>query len=261
MVEVTALLPGQRLRSTRGSIAFCSVTLIEADRRILVDVGHVGRRTAVVDALADRGLSPRDIDVLVLSHAHWDHAQNADVFADADVLIHPLELRYARRPHRNDWATPPWTGLMLDAIPHLVEVDEGYQIAPGVSVLHTPGHTPGSISVAAETDDGLVLVTGDVMHFPSAAVTGRNPLVFWSQAQADASIARLAGLGDAFYPGHDRPFRLTSSSEGFEYLLPLDLELWGLEPDQPGLVWNNDTRAPWVMPNIDEQRMEDLTDD
>ncbi len=77
-------------------------------------MGHVGRRVVLLEALERRGLEPADIDVVVLSHAHWDHAQNLDVFDAARIIVHTDERRYAAAPHGNDWATPAWTGAMLD---------------------------------------------------------------------------------------------------------------------------------------------------
>jgi N-acyl homoserine lactone hydrolase len=260
MVEVESLLPGQRLRTTVGSVGFCGMTLITGSRRTLVDVGHVGRRTALLAALRERGLGVEDIDVLVLTHAHWDHAQNVDLFPHAPLLIHPLERRYAARPHVNDWATPPWTGAMLNSHPNLVDVDEGYEIEPGVTVLHTPGHSPGSISLAVETAEGCTVVAGDAIHFPGVALSRRNPLVFWNAEQADASIRRLIAAADVIYPGHDRPFRLVDE-ETFEYLMPLHVELWGHEAGTPGIHWNNVRREPWVMPGIADQEVADLLSD
>jgi N-acyl homoserine lactone hydrolase len=255
---VEPLLAGQRLRTTVGSVAFCGLTLITGGHRVLIDVGHVGRRMPLLAALDARGLSPRDIDVLVLTHVHWDHAQNLDLFLHAPLLVHPLERRYVRRPHPNDWATPSWSHAMLEHHPNIIEVDEGHVIEPGVSIMHTPGHTPGSISVVVDGPEGCTVVAGDAIHFPSAALTGRNPLVFWDREQADASIARVVATADVIYPGHDRPFRLTRNREDFEYLVPLDLELLGHRGDEPGLRWQNVTRSPWVMPGIEQQRLDDL---
>lgn len=254
MAIVETLVAGQRLKATVGSAAFCGLTLITGRQRTLVDVGHVGRRTTLLAALSSRGLGPKDIDAVVLTHAHWDHAQNLDLFEHAPLLIHPLERRYSLRPHPNDWATPAWTSAMIERHPTITDVDEGYLIEPDVAIIHTPGHTPGSISVVVATDEGTVIVAGDAVHFPSVALSGRNPLVFWDAAAADRSVARVVAAADVIHPGHDRPFRLTSTPAGFEYLVPLDLELWGHDGDEPGLRWRNVERGPWVMPGIEDQR-------
>ena len=100
---VEVLLQGFSLDTNVGLAGFCMVTLVEGldangDRkRILFDPAHVGRRTMLWDALAKRGLGPTDIDGVVLSHSHWDHIQNIDVFDHAPIMVHPYERAYSLR--------------------------------------------------------------------------------------------------------------------------------------------------------------------
>ena len=191
-----------------------------------------------------------------MTHAHWDHNQNFDLFLDAPVLIHRLERKYAYKPHRNDWATPEWTCAMVDHHRHIQEVEEGYEIEPGISILHTLGHSAGSMAVMVETDDGLCAVTGDVMHFASVAITKQSPLIFWNEADARKSIERILQRADHFYPGHDRPFRLAKGE--IEYLVPPEMTIGGVTPDMPGIEFDGSPRQPWVMPGIEEQTLEPL---
>ena len=256
MPKIDVLLNGSPLRTTEGVVGFCSVVLITGQKRTLVDVGHVGRRTALQEALEQRGLTAQDIDLTVMSHAHWDHSQNYDLFTHAPMLVHPHERKYAHHPHANDWATPAWTGAMLEFQPDIQEVDEGYEIEPGVRLLHTPGHSPGSLSVMVETDDGLCAVTGDVLHYANVALTRRNPLVFWNEKEATQSIDRLLGEADLIYPGHDRPFRVVKGE--IEYLIPLKLTITGVSPDDPGVSFETGPRPVWIMPGIEQQTIDSL---
>ena len=256
MPTVTMLLPGAPLGSDSGAIAFCSVFLVEGDgRRILFDSAHVGRRQQLKAALEGLGLTPADIDAQFLSHAHWDHVQNADVFDHAPVLIHRDELRYAHRPHHNDWATPPWTGAILDMLT-TEEVGEGAELMPGCRVLELPGHSPGSIGLEVETDQGVVILTGDAVHSAAVALAGQSSLVFWNAEQADASVRRVAAMstdgGATIYPGHDSPFRIRDGDADYLEHPPVTVTArpWiniVLDP-QPG--------PRWVMPGIEEQRLE-----
>src|SRR5262245_65824594 len=82
--RIDLLVQGWTLNTNEGRLGFCGVTLIEVGgRRILVDVAQVGRRLLILDRLAARGLSPRDIDTVVMTHTHWDHLLNADVFTQS----------------------------------------------------------------------------------------------------------------------------------------------------------------------------------
>ncbi|MFF4349255.1 MBL fold metallo-hydrolase [Streptomyces sp. NPDC001530] len=259
MPTIDILLPGFAIDTDQGYPAFCGVFLVRGpdasgrDRNILVDAAHVGRRPFLWNALAAHGLDAEDIDTVVLTHAHWDHVQNIDLFPQATLLLHPDERRYAHTPHANDWATPAWTGLLLEQLP-VREVTDGEEIIPGVDVIGLPGHSPGSIGVVVQTELGRATITGDALHFAYVARTKRNPLVFWDADQAARSIERVLTVSDVVYPGHDRPFRLTSDA-GIDYLEPFALTLTGLRPDTRGLRFADASSRPlWVMPGVQEQR-------
>lgn len=253
MATVDVLLPGMSWGTDSGRPAFCSVLLVESEgRRILVDTAHVGRRVALTEALAQRGLTTDDIDVVLMTHAHWDHVQNFDIFPGAPMLIHPRERRYAQRPHDNDWATPQWTGVAIETT-RIQEVVEGDELAKGVRVIELPGHSPGSMGLLVETDSGIAGVSGDAVHFARIALTGRNPLVFWNEQEANDSIRKMLGAADIVYPGHDRPFRLEGGE--IRYLTPFQLTITGLTPDQEGLQFAAPEPTVWIMPGVGEQRL------
>lgn len=255
--HIDVLLEGFGISTSAGRVAMCQVVLIEGSAlngktaRILVDPAHVGRRTFLVDALASRGLTPADIDMVVLTHAHWDHVQNIDVFAHAPVCLHPRERRYSDGPHPNDWATPAWTGAILERM-QIREIAEGDELIPGVGVVDLPGHSPGSIGLAVQDSHGLSLVSGDAVHSARVALSRQSPLVFWSAGEARASIDRAVAMADVIYPGHDQAFRLTSAGE-VEYLRPFSLTITGTAADRPGLSFSAKMADPWVMPGIEEQ--------
>src|SRR5581483_5942504 len=81
MATVTTVLQGFGFGTDQGTVGFCGVTLVQGGgKKILVDTAHIGRRQLLVQRLKEMGLSPRDIDVVVLTHAHWDHSLNMDLF-------------------------------------------------------------------------------------------------------------------------------------------------------------------------------------
>src|ERR1041384_3307497 len=134
MTTIDMLLHGIGMGTSQGRVGYCGVTLLRGSKNILVDVAQVGRRGILVDKLKERGLSPNDIDAVFLTHAHWDHSLNVDVFPNAEILIHPVEREYCKAPADWDWATPKWTTLMLEA-QKLREVKEGEEIDDGVRVI------------------------------------------------------------------------------------------------------------------------------
>ena len=255
---VEVLLQGYSLDTNVGLAGFCTVTLVEGvdangeRKRLLFDPAHVGRRVVLYDALAKRGLGPRDIDAVVLSHSHWDHIQNIDVFSHAPILIHPYERRYSLEPHANDWATPAWTGAILER-QKLGEISEGDQLLRGVRVMDMPGHTPGGIGLAVETAGGLTVVTGDALHHARLVAIGENPLIFWDRKAAADTIARVVEVADVIVPGHDRAFRVAENKK-IEYVEDFQMSLYNVAAGLDELDWIDVKPSQYIMPGVQEQK-------
>jgi glyoxylase-like metal-dependent hydrolase (beta-lactamase superfamily II) len=251
--KIDTLLQGYQLESKEGDIAFCGVNLIEAPdghggvTRIVVDTGHFGRGVVLRAALADRGLTASDIDVLLLTHAHWDHVQGLQYFDNAVIMAHPKEMNYISNPHAQDFATPAWTKAMLDQY-DVRSVTEGVELAPGVSVVEVPGHSPGTIAAAVQTAEGLAVITGDAIQNGMVAQQRRNALVFWNEEQANRSVDRLVTMSDVIYPGHDQAFRISAAND-VEYVAEFTFGLRRVTPDTPGLTFDLE---PELAPKIFE---------
>lgn len=234
---VSVLLTGVPLNSSHGAFAFCGVFLIQwheggSGRAAIVDTGHVGLRGHLLAAVGSAGLSPSDIGLVALTHAHWDHAQNIDLFPDAEIAVSGAELDYIVRPHARDLATPAWTRCLFTDR-RVRRLDPGDEAAPGLRVVEAGGHSAGSIGFGWQSPDGSCLITGDAVPDAEVARVRRSRMVAWDVSQADATIRRLVGAADVLYPGHDRPFRVSGAET--EYLTEFDFALTGVSPGQPGL--------------------------
>ena len=225
MAKIDMLLQGFSLGTDQGNIGFCGVTLIEGTKRILVDVAHTGRRRLLLEALQSRGLTPGDIDYVFLTHSHWDHMLNIDLFPNARVLIHPKEREYCKNPHTDDWATHRYASMVLETH-QLQEVREGEEIDDGVTVLETPGHSRGSMALLIKSSVGTAAVCGDALPNGLSVRSGMPRLVFWDTNEAKTSIRKLMDAASIFYPGHDRPFKVEPERR-VNYLEATSIRIFG----------------------------------
>ncbi len=109
------------------------------------------------DALAKVGLAPKEVNIVVHTHLMYDHCANSKGLPEARFVVQKKELEFAFDPHpmmAGAYQRELFEGLNFDVI----EGDR--ELIPGVRILFTPGHTPGTQSVAVETAAGLAVVTG-----------------------------------------------------------------------------------------------------
>ncbi|MFE2560861.1 MBL fold metallo-hydrolase [Streptomyces sp. NPDC059352] len=182
----------------------------------LIDAGWAGSADATTAAIRAAGLDPDLLRRIVLTHCHRDHVGAARELADrhgAEILAHRLDAPVIRgeapvpEPDLLDWELPLYEHGMTvpEAPPTRVdrEVEDGEELGfgDGAVVVHTPGHTPGSLAVHLPRHG--VLFTGDTV----AAVQGVTFGVFHvDRALAMDSMRRLAKLAPSVLCcGHGAP--------------------------------------------------------
>ena len=115
---------------------------------------------SVADALAELGMTPADIGLVINTHLHFDHCGQNAVFSHAACAVQRTELDRAKRESRELY---DWFGFM-DARWELLDGDT--EILPGLSVVTTPGHTVGHQCVVVSSADGQDLLIGDAAYTP-----------------------------------------------------------------------------------------------
>lgn len=153
------------------------------------------------EALATVNLKPEDVDIVIQTHLHNDHCENTYKCTNARVYVQQAELDFFKEPHPIDHR---YYSDLLDES-EVVAVEGDGEIAPGIRVILTPGHTPGGQSVAVETDVGTAVITGfccNSNNFPNVgpAVT---PGVHLNAIEAFESAQRVKDLADILIPIHD----------------------------------------------------------
>ncbi len=228
MPQVDLVVPGFTIRSDQTRLGLSSVALVRGQRTIVVDAGIYGRRTWIRERLRALGVHPEQVSGLVLTHLHWDHIQNFDLFPNATIYVHPAELDYARQ--RADWATVTYAEAAF-AGRRVEHVEDGDELEPGARILATPGHTGGSMSLVVDTPEGTVGLIGDALPNARTALRQKPYLIFFDEQLAESSAARIVGQCQILYPGHDRPFCFVPGEDRVEYLASASITIQiGFEP-------------------------------
>jgi len=205
-LRIQRVLQGAGIRSSLGTMGACSITLIEdMNKRILFDVGHFGNRDKLKESLSRISLKPSEFDVVVLSHLHWDHCLNVELFKDSQIILGEKELELGTLSGLDDDLTKHFKKMLFDM--GTMCVNDGYKITPNITVLSLAGHTPGHIGLLLHLESGATVLTGDAIPNIRAYRRGKPDLIFYSLHEAVASVQRVKEMKpQVIIPGHDSPF-------------------------------------------------------
>lgn len=217
--EVTIGTYGRR-RTVRSDVFLNHHLYGETDGPIGMDyfvwVLRAGERTVVIDTGfsatggAARGrellMQPRELfdalgvdpaagPTVVVTHAHYDHIGNLDLFGSSPVVLARRELEFWTGPLRDK---PLFSHSVdqtdLNELTRVVQDDRAvlfdghHQLAPGIEVIEVGGHTPGQSMVLVDTAQGRVLLTSDAMHYYEEL----------EREMPFTSVVDLAGMYSAF---------------------------------------------------------------
>lgn len=198
------LVTGNCLGFTGGFLGLSTIALVRVPNQgpILFDTGHHATKAMLIKALAEEGLKPSDIRQIFLSHLHFDHANNVDLFPQAEIIVPRADWAYAQAPVEADlYVSAPVVEYIARRNPVLV--DDGAEIHPGLRCLAVPGHTPGQMALHFTDSEGRrVVLAGDAIKTLRELIDRRVDLEFDPEARSAATIDMLAESFDIIVPGH-----------------------------------------------------------
>jgi glyoxylase-like metal-dependent hydrolase (beta-lactamase superfamily II) len=196
-----------------GGLGWSTVALIRGRGRVaLVDAGSFGMRRMLIERLAKRGLTPRGVTDLLLTHSHHDHSVNWTLFNRSRIVIGATELEWSVKEPWGETPVPELYMRELQTWPTLHKAAEGEEVFPAMTAHIAPGHTPGHLVYVLRGSERDVIFTGDAAK-NRAEMLSRNTDMTDDAAQSAASIESIWAMwrrrpGNILVPGHDVPMVL-----------------------------------------------------
>lgn len=164
-------------------------------------------------ALRAVGVDPDELEWVVLSHLHYDHSSNLDLFPAAKFVVQVEELKAAVDPIRPqkpvyefgyEGFLPPW--MHVSHRLHVVRGDT--ELLPGLELMHLPGHTPGMQAVRVRTTAGDYVLASDLVSVEDNWGAGGPddwvaPGIHVDLAACERSFERIRATGARVLASHD----------------------------------------------------------
>jgi len=195
--------------------------LFEGDAIVLVDTGGRGSLPLIARGLERLGASTEQVRLIVLTHYHPDHAGGLAGLVDATgarVAAHRSEVGFITgdiappNPVRCGlpaWPIRPLLPLLYGPpVPVHYPLEDGdtLPLHPGIRVVHTPGHTPGSISLYVESTRSLIV--GDALQYRFRRLSPPAAIVTSDRPQALESLRKLTSFDfETIWFSHFPPLR------------------------------------------------------
>lgn len=195
------------------------------DNLTLIDTGVAGSEMPILEQVRQIGRKPDEISTVILTHAHPDHIGAAKAIQESTgctIVAHAADRAWIENPDRQVWErpVPGFSNLVEGAVTvdqvltdgDIIELGEGFSL----EVIHTPGHSPGSICLFLLPDRDLF--SGDAVPVPGDLPIYDDPITSMQSINRLRKLEHIRSL----LPSWDEPTEGKAAyqalGDGLEYL-------------------------------------------
>ncbi len=199
MAEVKVLIEGHHSKNEENRPKIGStVSLIKSHNNIIVDTGSFLDKDNLIHELKKEGLTPEDIDMVIITHLDLDHIVNTYLFRNAKIFCKFRGGGYPGHIHFPSEGCVERTDLLKK---NLIDED--------IEIMVTPGHSEDMISVIVNTAAGKVVVAGDAFPSKEWLDPNRQPNSLVTDVKKfNESRRKILKVADYIIPGHGGMFKV-----------------------------------------------------
>ncbi|RLG79864.1 MAG: hypothetical protein DRO40_12085 [Thermoprotei archaeon] len=211
-IQYVIILQGYPISSSIGFLGWSTAVLIISKKGLyLVDTGAYNTRKILLERLLELGIPPTSIDGILLTHSHFDHVENIELFPKAKIYMSRKEYEYALSSEpekRGDLYVAKTIFWKVSSEKRVKLLEDNEEVVPGLISVSLPGHTPGSMGYLIK--DAKTIIVGDAVKNAYEYNRREPSLVFSSMNEWLQSIEKISRIANIIIPGHDIPFKIDS---------------------------------------------------
>lgn len=154
------------------------------------------------------GIKPEDIETVILTHLHWDHAYGVLLLPNAKVYVQKREMQYSVAPMRTDYKhyeinVKSQIPFFLNFYNRMEFLDGDVTFREGLDIITLPGHSPGSQGVVADTGRGRFIMAGDLINTIENWETRIPSGIYGNMQDSLDSLDKMEKYHATVLPSHD----------------------------------------------------------
>ena len=170
-------------------------------------VARKSKEQEVVNGLKAKGLNPEDIDTVVLTHLHFDHIGNTELFKKAHFFVQAAEIPMLISPPK--FATfyyREWSHKITSISDRLTPIEGNWKLTKNIELIRVGGHSPGQVAVFVQTAKGRICIASDFLYNYSNLRHEWPIGPVWNMEEWIRGLRFIKAEADIIVPNHDFEF-------------------------------------------------------